>query len=111
MGLAYGNPPFSLLAKVITKIAYEEGKVVMCTPDWGRSGEHAYWCRMLDQITVGSVQLPDAAMVPFTCLSTQTQLCRPLSWASFPLSMDLFLLQPIETLLLRADPLLPNLIT
>ena len=35
MGLAYANPPFSLLAKVLTKIPYEEGRVVMCTPDWG----------------------------------------------------------------------------
>ena len=42
MGLAYANPPFSLLAKVLTKIAYEGGRFVMCTPDWGCSGEHAY---------------------------------------------------------------------
>ena len=42
MGLAYANPPFSLLAKVLTKIASEGGRVVMCTPDWGYSGEHAY---------------------------------------------------------------------
>ena len=33
MGLAYANPPFSLLAKVLTSIAYEGGRVVMCTPD------------------------------------------------------------------------------
>ena len=30
---AYANPPSSLLANVITKIAYEGGSVVMCTPD------------------------------------------------------------------------------
>ena len=48
MGLAYANPPFSLLAKVLTKIAYEGGRVVMCTPDRGCSGEHAYWRRMPD---------------------------------------------------------------
>ena len=59
MGLAYANPPFSLLAKVLTKIAYEGGRVVMCTPDWGCSGEHAYRRRMLDQMTVGRVQLPN----------------------------------------------------
>ena len=59
MGLAYANPPFSLLAKVLTKIAYEGGRVVMCTPDWGCSAEHAYRCRMLDRMTVGRVQLPD----------------------------------------------------
>ena len=29
MGLAYANPPFSLLAKVLTKIAHEGGRVVM----------------------------------------------------------------------------------
>ena len=55
MGLAYANPPFPLLAKVLTKIAYEGGRVFMCTPDWGCSGEHAYWRRMLDRMTVGRV--------------------------------------------------------
>ena len=34
----------------------------MCTPDWGCSGEHAYWRRMLDRMTVGRVQLPDGAI-------------------------------------------------
>ena len=37
MGLVYANPAFSLLANVVTEIAYEGGKVVMCTPDWGCS--------------------------------------------------------------------------
>ena len=48
MGLAYANPLLSLLAKVLTKIAYEGERVVMCTPDLGCTGEHAYWRRMLD---------------------------------------------------------------
>ena len=48
MGLAYANSALSLLAKVLTKIAYEGGRNVMCSPDWGCSGEHAYWRRMLD---------------------------------------------------------------
>ena len=59
MGLAYANPPFSLLAKVLTKIAYGGGRVVMCTPDWGCSGEHAYWRQLLDRMTAERVQLPD----------------------------------------------------
>ena len=59
MGLAYANPPFCLLAKVLTKMANEGGRVVMCTPDWGCSGKHAYWRCMLDRMTVGRVQLPD----------------------------------------------------
>ena len=62
MGLPYANPSFSLVAKVLTKIAYEAGRVVMCTPDSGCSGEHAYWRRMLDQMTVGRVPLPDGAI-------------------------------------------------
>ena len=60
MGLVYANPPFSLLAKVLTKIAYEGERVVMCTPDWGCSGERAYWGRMLDRKTVGRVQLSNS---------------------------------------------------
>ena len=60
MGLAYANSPFPLLAKVVTKIAYGGGRVVMCTPDWGCSGEHPYWRRMLDRMTLGRVQLPDS---------------------------------------------------
>ena len=59
MGLVYANPPFSLLAKVLTKIAYEGGRVVMCTPDWGCSYEHAYWRQLPDRMTVATVQLPD----------------------------------------------------
>ena len=63
MGLAYANRPFSLLAKVLTKIAYDGGRIVMCTLDWGCSGEHAYWRRLLDRMTVGRVQLPDGAIL------------------------------------------------
>ena len=60
MGLAYANPPFSLLTKVLTNIAYGGGRVVMCTADWGCSGEHAYWRCMLDRMTVGRVQLAES---------------------------------------------------
>ena len=48
MGLVYAKPPFSMLAKILTKIAHEGGRVVMCSPDWDCSGEHAYCCRLLD---------------------------------------------------------------
>ena len=79
-GLAYANPPFPLLAKVLTKIAYERGRIVMCTPDWGCSGEHAYWRRMLDRMTVGRVQLPDGPIwVPE---DSDTAMQAP-GWASF----------------------------
>ena len=80
MGLAYANPPFSLLAKVLTKIAYEGGRVVMCTPDWGCCGEHAYWRRMLDRMTVGGVQLPDG---PIYVLEDSDTAMQAREWASF----------------------------
>ena len=80
MGLAYANPPFSLLAKVLTKIAYEGGRVVMCTSGWGFSGEHAYWRRLLDQMTVRRVQLPDCPIcVPE---DSDTAMQAP-EWANF----------------------------
>ena len=80
MGLAYANPPFSLPAILLTKIAYEKGRVVMCTPDWGCSGEHAYWRRMLDQMTVGRVQLPDNPI--YVPEDSDTAMQAP-EWASF----------------------------
>ena len=80
MGLAYANPPFSLLAKVLTKIAYEGGRVVMCTPDWGCSGEHAFWRRMLDRMTVGRVQLPDGHI--YVPEDSDTAMQAP-EWAHF----------------------------
>ena len=80
MGLAYANPPFSLLTKVLTKFAYEGGRVLMCTPDWGCSGEHAYWRRMLDRMTVGRVQLPDGPI--YVPEDSDTAMHAP-EWASF----------------------------
>ena len=53
MGLCNVHPAFSQLAKVLTKVALEGARVILCTPDWGTTGEHAYWRRMLDRMTVG----------------------------------------------------------
>ena len=80
MGLAYANPPFSVLVQVLTKIAYEGGRVVGCTPDGGCSGEHAYWRRMLDRMTAGRVQLPDGPNYPPEDSDTAMQAPE---WASF----------------------------
>ena len=80
MGLAYANPPFCLLAKVLTKIAHEGGRVVVCTPDWGCSGEHTYWRRMLDRMTVGRVLLPDGPI--YVPEDSDTAMQAP-EWASF----------------------------
>ena len=59
MGLCYANPPFSQVAKVLTEVALERARVILCTPDWGTTGENAYWRRWLDHMTVGRAELPN----------------------------------------------------
>ena len=59
MGLCYANPSFSQLGKVLTKIALEGARVLLCTPDWGTTGEHAHCRRPLDRMTVGRTELPN----------------------------------------------------
>ena len=38
-GMAYGNPRFSELGKVPTKVALERSRMVLCSPDWGAHGD------------------------------------------------------------------------
>ena len=80
MGLAYANPLLSLLAKVLTKIAYEGGRGVLCNPDRGCSGEHACWRRMLDRMTVGRLRLPGGPI--YVPEDSNTAIQAP-KWASF----------------------------
>ena len=60
MGLCYANPPFSQLAKVLTNIVLEEARVILRTPNWVTTGEHPYWIRLLDCMTVRRTELPNA---------------------------------------------------
>ena len=64
-GMAYGNPRFSELGKVLTKVALERSRMVLCSPDWGAHGGNEYWRTLLDKLTISSVRLPDE---PSTCL-------------------------------------------
>ena len=41
--MAYGNPRFSELGKVLNKVALERSRIVLCSPDWGAHGENEYW--------------------------------------------------------------------
>ena len=80
MALCYANPPFSQLAKVITEIALEGARVVLCTPGLGTTGEHAYWRRLLDRMTVGRTELRnDPIYVPE---ESQETMPAP-EWGSF----------------------------
>ena len=80
MGLCYANPPFSQLAKVITEIALERARVVLCTPDWGTTGEHAYWRCLLDRMTVGRTELPNGPI--YVPEDSQENVPAP-EWGSF----------------------------
>ena len=45
--------------------------MVLCTPEWGSTGEDAYWRRSLDCITVGRTELPNGpTYVPEDCEET-----------------------------------------
>ena len=85
MGLCYANPRLSQLANVITKIALEGARVVVCTPDWGTSGEHAYWRRLLDRMTVGRIELPNRPI--YVSEDSQETMHAP-EWGSFLFIVD-----------------------
>ena len=61
-GMAYGNPRFSELGKVLTKLALERSCMVLCSPDWGAHGGNEYGRTLLDKLTLTSVQLHDDAI-------------------------------------------------
>ena len=80
MGLCYANPPFPQLAKVLTKKPLEGASVILCTPNWGTTGEHACWRRLLDRMTVGRSELADGLI--FVLEDPQQTMPAP-EWGSF----------------------------
>ena len=88
MGLCYANPPFSQLAGLLTKIALEGASVVLCTPDWGTTGQHAYWRRLLNRMTVGRTELPNCPI--YVPEDSQETMPAP-EWGSFLSIVDGFL--------------------
>ena len=64
--MAYGNSRFSKLGKVLTNVAFECSRMVLCSPAQGAHGGNQYWRALLDRLTISSVRLPDEAIyVPF----------------------------------------------
>ena len=59
MGLCYAKPAFSQLSKGLTNIALEGARVVMCTPDWGPTGEHTFLRRLFDRVSVRRPEVPN----------------------------------------------------
>ena len=78
-GMAYENPRFSELGGVLTKVALESSRMVLCSPDRGAHGGNEYWRTLLDTLTLTSIQLPeDAIYVP---LGRKTPIGKP-GWGS-----------------------------
>ena len=77
--MAYRNPRFSELGKVLTKVALERSRMVLCSPGWGAHGGNEYWRTLLDRLTVRSVRLPDEAI--YVPLGRETPIRKP-GWGS-----------------------------
>ena len=78
-GMAYRNPRFSELGKVLTKVALERSRMVLCSPDWGAHGGSEYWRTLLDRLIISFVRLSDEAIyVPLDC---KTPIGKP-GWGS-----------------------------
>ena len=60
--MAHGDPRFSELGKVLTQVALEQSRMVLCSLDWGAHGGNEYWRTLLDKLTLTSIRLPDDAM-------------------------------------------------
>ena len=59
--------------------------MVLCTPDWGTTGEHAYWRRLLDRMTVGRTELPNGPI--YVPEDSQETMPAP-EWGSFSSIVD-----------------------
>ena len=79
LGMAYGNPRFSELGKVLTKVALERSRMVLCSHDWGAHGENEYWRTLLDKVPLTSIQLLDDAI--YVPLGRRTPIRKP-GWGS-----------------------------
>ena len=63
--MAYGGPRFSELGKVLTKVALQRSRMVVCPPDWGAHRGNEYYRSLLEKLMLTSSQLPeDAIYVP-----------------------------------------------
>ena len=79
VGMAYGKPRFSELGKVLTKVALERSRMVLCSLHWGAHGRNEYWRTLLDKLTITSIQLPDDAI--YVPLGRRTPIGKP-GWGS-----------------------------
>ena len=84
-GMAYRSPRFSELGRVLTKVALERSRMVLCSPDLGAHGGNEYWRNLLDRLTISSVRLPDEAI--YVPLGRTTPIGKP-GWGSMLSMVD-----------------------
>ena len=84
-GMAYGNPRFSELGKVLTKVALERSRMVLCSPELVAHGGNEYWHTPLDKLTLTSIHLPDDAI--YVPLGRKTPIRKP-GWGSMLSMVD-----------------------
>ena len=77
--MAYGNPSLKELGKVLTMVALERSRMVLCSPGWGAHGGNEYWRTLLQKLTLTSIQLPDKAI--YLPLGRKTPIGKP-GWRS-----------------------------
>ena len=77
--MAYGNPRFSELGNVLTKVALECSRMVLCSRDSGAHGRDDYWRTLLDKLTLTCIPLPDDAI--YVPLGRKTPIRKP-RWGS-----------------------------
>ena len=78
-GMAYGNPRFGELGKVLTKVALERPPLVLCSPDRGAHGGNEYWRTLFDKLTLTPIQPPDDTI--YVPLGRKTPIGKP-GWGS-----------------------------
>ena len=78
-GMAYGNATFSELGKVLTKVALECFRIVLCSFDWGAHGRNEYSRTLLGKLTLTSIRMPDDAI--YVSLGRKTYIGNP-GWQS-----------------------------
>ena len=74
-GTAYRIPQFSEQGRVLTKVALERSRTVLCSPDSGADGGKEYWCPLLVKLTLTSTQRPDDSI--YVALDSQTPIGKP----------------------------------
>ena len=70
LGIAYRNPRFNEPGKVLTKVALDCSRMVLCSPDRGAHGGNEYWCALLEKLTL------TCTTTPSTCLWVARHLFR-----------------------------------